>query len=199
MNDQLERRDLQPLELRQHDDGPPRLEGYAVLYESPSKDLGGFIEVFERGAFKRSLDDGDDVLLLVEHEDLPLARLSAGTLEVRDDDVGLWVGTNLDPDDPDVQRVIPKIRRGDLKGMSPAFKVRPNGEEWRRTGGKPSRHIRDAKLCELSITATPAYEEPEVALRSLKQFETGRQERVSKRLRLRAETLRRKYAWCSPS
>jgi HK97 family phage prohead protease len=54
------------------------------------------------------------VRLLLNHDGLPLARTTSGTLKLREDKRGLHFEADLDPNDPDVQRIAPKVQRGDL-------------------------------------------------------------------------------------
>jgi HK97 family phage prohead protease len=61
---------------------------------------------------------------------LPLARTKSGTLTLTEDDQGLRVRAMLDPDDPDVQLIAPKMRRGDLTEMSFGFRVPAGGDKW---------------------------------------------------------------------
>ncbi len=115
------------MELRTTSDGGLRFEGYASVTEAPYE-VGPFTETFARGAFKRCLNDNPDVCLLINHEGLPLARTSSGTLTLREDSRGLKVQADLDPSDPDVASLVPKMRRGDLTEMSFAF--RATDDEW---------------------------------------------------------------------
>jgi HK97 family phage prohead protease len=66
--------------------------------------------------------------LNINHAGLPLARTKSGTLKLTQDKVGLRVSAELDRSDPDVQAILPKMRRGDLDEMSFAFRV--NSQEW---------------------------------------------------------------------
>ncbi|WP_197745403.1 HK97 family phage prohead protease [Mycolicibacterium moriokaense] len=104
------------------------LTGYAStfddyqMYGGPS--AGGWIERVDRHAFDETLRENPDLHLLVNHEGLPLARTRSGTLVLSVDDHGLKVVATLDRSDPDVQRLEPKMRRGDLTEMSFAFRVK---------------------------------------------------------------------------
>ena len=102
--------------------GAPVLAGYACVTEF-AYDVGSFSEIVRRGAFTKTLNERPDVVLLLSHEGLPLARTTSGTLHLSEDDRGLRVDAELDPDDPDVQRLLPKVRRGDLCSMSFAFRA----------------------------------------------------------------------------
>jgi HK97 family phage prohead protease len=117
------------IELRDDSDEGLTLTGYASLTETPY-DVGFYSETISRGAFKRTLSnpDGVDVQLLVNHTGLPLARTTSGTLTLSEDDRGLKVVADLDPTDPDVRALEPKMRRGDVTEMSFAFRV--TDQDW---------------------------------------------------------------------
>ena len=124
----VERRDFTAeVEIRETSDGGLRFSGYASTTETPYK-VGGFEETFARGAFKRCLGEEPDVVLLINHEGLPLARTRSGTMTLSEDTRGLKVDADLDPSDPDVQALVPKMKRGDLTEMSFAFKA--TDDEW---------------------------------------------------------------------
>jgi HK97 family phage prohead protease len=110
------------MEVREADDGTMTLAGYASIYDRPY-DMGWFTESIARGAGRRSLGENPDVQLLVNHTGLPLARTLSGTLRLSEDETGLYVEADLDPDDPDAQSLVRKMRRGDIDQMSFAFRV----------------------------------------------------------------------------
>lgn len=122
---------IEDFELRDSDtqEGVKTFEGYASVFDR-KYDVGPYEERILPAAFKRSLKNPDlDCVLRMEHEDLPLARTSSGTLILREEGtVGLKVNADLALDDPDVQRLIPKMRRGDLREMSFAFRC--TDDEW---------------------------------------------------------------------
>jgi uncharacterized protein len=103
-------------------DGKLTLEGYASRTETPYEVL-GFTETIRKGAFKRSLKEGPDTSLLVNHEGLPIARTTAGTLALGEDENGLHVRAELEPEDPDVQAIAWKMRSGALSEMSMGFRA----------------------------------------------------------------------------
>lgn len=109
------------------------LEGYASVFDKPydilgGPDGGGWSEVVDKRAFDRTLKNGPDVHLLINHDGLPLANTRSGTMDLATDNRGLKVTARLDRSDPDVQRLAPKMRRGDLREMSFAF--RTVRQEW---------------------------------------------------------------------
>jgi HK97 family phage prohead protease len=115
------------LEMREESDGTLKLVGYASRTESPYE-VGFYTETIKRGAFKRTLGENPDVQLLVNHEGLPLARTKSGTMRLEEDDLGLRVEADLDPQDPDVQSLSRKMARGDIDQMSFAFKA--TDQDW---------------------------------------------------------------------
>lgn len=152
-----------PAEIRQDDEGL-KVEGYAAVFNEIA-DIGGmFREQISPGAFKDAIGR-DDVVFLINHEGLPLARTRSGTLTLKEDDHGLKMSTMLDPEDPDVKSISGKMKRGDLDKMSFAFF--PEVQEWDESEEIPLRTIVKASLADVSIVTTPAYEGTEIALRSL--------------------------------
>lgn len=172
-----------PAEVRADDDGIT-VEGYAAVFDEEA-DIGGhFREKIERGAFKDAIGR-DDVVFLINHDGLPLARTRSGTLTLEEDDHGLKIRTVLDPSDPDVARIQGKMKRGDLDKMSFAFWA--ERQEWDESGDIPVRTIKEARLHDVSIVTTPAYDGTEIGLRSMEaaRKETKQQNFSAARLRLR--------------
>jgi hypothetical protein len=175
-----------PAEVRAEADGI-RVSGYAAVFGQVT-DIGGYFrEVIEAGAFSESLKRGDDVVFVINHEGLPLARTVSGTLTLSEDDHGLRMETFLRSDDPDVMRIIPKMERGDLNKMSFAFL--PDVQEWDETQDPPLRTIRKASLFDVSIVTTPAYGGTDIGLRSLdaarKSKKTHNFEATARRMRMK--------------
>jgi HK97 family phage prohead protease len=154
------------VEYRDDEQGPT-IVGHAATFNQPYQ-VGFFTETIHPDAFKRTLAGNPDVRLLVAHEGQPLARTKSGTLELGTDEHGLTVRATLDPSDPDVQRLIPKMRRGDMDQMSFAFRVPAGGDAWDHNANPPTRSIREANLSggDVSIVTYPANENASVSLRS---------------------------------
>ena len=109
--------------------GQLRLVGHACRTNVPYE-VGDFVETITRGAFGDCLASNPDVVLLLNHSGLPLARTKSRTLTLSEDDLGLRVSALLDREDPDVRSLIPKMNRGDLDEMSFAFRVPSGGQSW---------------------------------------------------------------------
>lgn len=145
----------------------PRLEGYAAVFDSRSQDLGGFVEIVRPGAFTRSLREGGDVVALVHHKpELVLGRRSAGTLRIGEDSRGLAFDIAL-PDTQAARDLAISVERGDINGASFAFTTPKNGDRWSYQGGQAIRELLDVDLRDVTVTASPAYPDTAVALRSL--------------------------------
>jgi HK97 family phage prohead protease len=154
-----------PAEIRADESGI-KVSGYAAVFNEEA-DIGGmFREVIAPGAFRSALGR-DDVAFLINHDGLPLARTRSGTLKLEEDDHGLRIETELDADDPDVKRIVGKMKRGDLDKMSFAF--RATKQAWDDTQDPPLRTVQEVQLYDVSIVNDPAYGGTEIGLRSLEQ------------------------------
>lgn len=166
------------------DGGELRVSGYAAMWDREADGL-PFKEVIKRGAFARSLDRGDDVFLLVNHDtdQLPLGRRSAGTLVLEEDEVGLHIDAVLDPANPRAAELGSALERGDVDKMSFAFRIAGKDGEFRNDDGV--RELRNLDLFEVSVVTWPAYSDTTVGLREAAPVED---------LALRARVLRAKLA-----
>ena len=152
------------LEVRVDGDGQPKVVGHAAVFNSLSEDLGGFREKIAPGAFTKTLKEAD-VRFLINHDGLPLARTKSGTLDLKEDDRGLRIEAALEPEDPDVQRLLPKMQRGDLDQMSFAF--RAIVDEWDTSKTPQVRTLKEVSLFDVSIVTFPAYPRTSVKVRSI--------------------------------
>lgn len=156
------------IELRAEPGEKPKLVGYAAVFDSPSRDLGGFVEYVRRGAFRRSLAAGADVLALVAHDPrLVLGRSGAGTLKLAEDARGLRFEVEIPPTTA-ARDLLVSIERGDIGGASFAFHTPKGGDRWTfGKSGPATRELLDVDLRDVTVTAAPAYPDTSVALRSL--------------------------------
>ena len=116
-----------PVIERGDDAKTPHLIGYAaktgVWTDIESCWGDSYREQIAPGAFKKTLADGADVRSLMNHDaNLVLGRTKAGTLELREDETGLWYDNLLDPAISYVADAIRLVERGDISGSSFAFR-----------------------------------------------------------------------------
>ncbi len=157
---------LETIETREGAGSEVAIEGYALQWDD-RYDNGSVIESFERGAFPA--DRRRDVRLLTNHGGLPVARSSADTLSLAEDDTGLRFRATLDTRDSTSRDLQVKIERGDLDGVSVGFMWRGTEEKYtrpRKEGERGRRIITKAgELMELSLVSFPAYKSSSVGLR----------------------------------
>lgn len=161
--------DFTDIEIRELPDGETRqIDGYAATYGNYSQDLGGFIEIIERGFFDEVLEN--DVLSLWNHNsDKPLGRTSSGTLSISSDIRGLHTVTDVANTTWGNDAII-SIKRGDVKQMSFAFGVKQGGDKWEQKDGVLTRTLLPngcARLYDISPVSYPAYVDTEVSARAL--------------------------------
>lgn len=157
------------LELRALDDTEDgwTVSGYAAVFDSPSEPL-PWTEYVKRGAFKKTIKDGADVRLLIDHTGVPLARTKSGTLKLREDDKGLFMEARLDPNNPDAVKMRSALMRGDVSQMSFAFETVK--DSWNKE--RSVRELREVRLHDVSIVTYPAYEETSAEIRNIQSTET---------------------------
>src|SRR5690606_14767737 len=94
-------------------EGKPIIEGYVVRWDSWPEDLGGFRERFLKGAFRKSLEEGDIRVLWQHSGEHVIGRTAAGTAQLEEDDTGLYYRATP-PDTQWARDMIESIRRGDV-------------------------------------------------------------------------------------
>src|SRR6185295_11677882 len=102
-----------------------------------------------------------------------MGRLSARTLVMKKDQEGLRV--EIDPPDTTYSRdAMESIKRGDLTGMSFAFRTLK--DQWDENTDPPTRTVLDMRISEVSLVTFPAYPatDVDVAQRSLNAFRKER-------------------------
>ena len=139
------------------------VEGYASVFNSMSEDLGGFREIILPGAFKNALND--DIRALYNHDsNYLLARTASGTLEVKEDDKGLYYRFEM-PNTSYGNDLLELYKRGDLTQSSFGFTV--DKDSWRLEDGQHVRYIESvSSLFDVSAVVFPAYASASSGLRS---------------------------------
>jgi HK97 family phage prohead protease len=148
-------------EVRAEGDGMT-FTGYASVFNSPSQDLGGFVEYVAPGAFKRSLQSRNEVKLLWNHDSgEPLASLRGGSMQLVEDERGLKVTAQL-PNTTRGRDIAELLRTKVIDSMSFGFNVIK--DNWSRDG--QTRTLESVRLFEVSIVSFPAYESTTAQVRS---------------------------------
>ena len=153
---------------------PAAFTGNAIVCNSRSRNLGGFVEEIAPTA----LDEADmsDVVGLFNHNpDNLLGRNTAGSLTLsRTADGGLAYRIAYDGTDPDHVRVMAKIVRGDVVGSSFAFRVADGGDTWMQDPADDDCYIRTVykflRISDVGPVTSPAYADSTAAKRSLDHY-----------------------------
>ena len=147
------------------------LKAIKLDYNSEQRKLGGYINVVERasetlyskqrgkwfketikaGTFTRALQKNNSIPMLLEHDwDRQIAHTADGTLELREDAIGLRFDAIVDED------TFNEIQQRNITSCSFGMKV--NEQEFEPVNPKmEKRYISNIDLFEVSLVANPAY------------------------------------------
>jgi Escherichia/Staphylococcus phage prohead protease len=157
---------------------PGRLTGYIAKFNSQSEVMfdpevcsGPFVEIIAVGAFTRTLSGSPDIRALYNHDtSAVLGRTNAGTLTLREDEVGLAFDLTL-PDTQVARDLRASVQCGNVDGCSFGFFVVEDRVEL-RPGLPALRTLIEVDVFEVTPgTAFPAYGSTTLALRSTKRTE----------------------------
>ncbi len=157
--------------------GPSKIVGYAAVFDSETEIFPGFREVVRRGAFSKTIREADVVALFNHDPSIPLARRSAGSLRLEEDQHGLSYEADLDRQDPDAIKVIRKIETKKVIGSSFQFhavkapeRIETNAE------GRQSivRDLLEVRLIDVGPVTFAAYSDTSAQIRSWQ--DSGRSE-----------------------
>ena len=140
-----------------------RIEGYFAVFNSNYQIAPDMSESIAPGAFSDTL--GDDIRALIDHETMyVLGRNTAGTLELAEDERGLWGSILINPNDQDAMNLWSRVERGDVNQCSFGFDIEAEETDFLPDG---SVHwtITKVKLYEVSVCTFPAYAETSVEAR----------------------------------
>ena len=149
--------------LRRDGEDTPKIEGHFSVFDSNYELWPGATESIAPGAFSKTL--GEDIRALIDHETrLVLGRNTAGTLQLKEDEHGLWGSIDVNPKDGDAMNLVARMERGDVNQCSFGFEIIDEETEFREDG---SIHwtIKEVRLHEVSVVTFPAYTDTGVALR----------------------------------
>lgn len=178
MTTEIERRfTAVPAETRAADDKFV-IGGYAAKFNRQSKNLGGFVEVIDSGAFNASRGDGwPDVQARYNHDDgFLLGTTGGGTLRLKLDNIGLDYEVDLPASRSDIFEL---VQRGDVRKSSFAFRTLE--DDWSTTDqGFPLRSLTKVQLVDVAPVNIPAYNDTTAGLRSLAEHVGADLEEVRK-------------------
>lgn len=142
------------------------IEGYAIVFNSLSNDLGGFREIIEPTAITDELIKNSDILCLMNHDIkkgvLARSYQGRGSLKLDIDEHGLHYSFEA-PKTALGDEVLEGIRRGDISKCSFAFVCGEDVWDKDEKTGEYIRHVKKIKnLYDVSLVYHPAYEETEV-------------------------------------
>lgn len=161
-SDKQDKTDNNPQPAKTAQNSQKKLSGYAIVWNTPSKDLGGFKEVVSPDALKGV--DLSNVLMLNDHDYTQvLASVKAGTLKLTPDDKGLYFEATL-PDTTTANDVFANVKAGNLDSCSFSFDVDDGSDKWEKDDqGNITRTINQIKdLFDVSVVAVPAYDSTNV-------------------------------------
>lgn len=146
------------------------IEGYAIIFNQLSEDLGGFREMILPEAIDQELINNSDIYYLFNHnnDSIPLARSNhgQGSLELTIDSKGLKYKFNCINSE-----FYELVKRGDLDKSSFAFSLPKDGsgEVWEKS--QKYNYIRKIvkieQLYDCSAVLVPAYSQTELYARNL--------------------------------
>ena len=160
-----------------------KIEGYFAVFNS-NYDIGpGMSESIAPGAFANTL--AEDIRALVNHDTtLVLGRTSAHTLELREDERGLWGRISINPKDTDAMNLYERVKSGDVSQCSFGFEIIREDTEISEDG---SVHwtIQEVRLYEVSCCTFPAYESTNISAREAQRDEILKREAEAWRTKMK--------------
>lgn len=149
------------------------VEGYALVFDDESIDLGGFTETIDRHALDGVIEKSD-VLCLIDHtiDKGVLARCNKGngSLRLEIDNRGLKYSFEA-PKTALGDELLEGLRRGDISTSSFAFTCNEDQWEKRSDGTYLRRILKINELFDVSPVYKPAYEHTSVNTRGLKKLQ----------------------------
>ena len=168
-------KEIRSIDIEFRKDGENRtIDGYAIVFNSLSHNLGGFVERVLPEAVQDGVIEKSDVVALLNHDAsrgiLGRSRNGKGSLQLSADEHGLRFVVDA-PKTALGDECLEYLRRGDATQCSFAFTVAEDSWE-KQSDGTYLRTIRKFdRLYDCSIlTCTPAYEATSVSCRSFDEF-----------------------------
>lgn len=175
MKQDLEIRNISGNITRASDDSR-YVEGYALVFDSRSEDL-GFYEVIDKEAISQAMIDSCDVFALLNHDDnrvLARSKNGQGSLKLEVDDKGLHYSFDA-PKTALGDELLEYLSRGEITGSSFAFYVDwedDTAQSWETVNGIKYRYIHKIQyIHDVSPVFVPAYNATSVSKRALDKCE----------------------------
>lgn len=141
------------------------IEGHGAVFNRLSHDLGGFVERVLPGTFTKTIQEADVRALYNHDKNMVLGRNKSGTLELSQDESGLYYRI-FPPDTTYARDLQVVIERGDVTSSSFAFYT--VHDDWGQTeAGYPQRSLSEVKLVDVSPVTYPAYPDADSGIASI--------------------------------
>lgn len=147
------------------------IRGTAIVFNSESDNLGGFVEIIQPSAVTQDLINRSDIKLLYNHNEehgvLARSKYGKGSLKVNITSTGVDFEFRAKETAFDEQ-VFQSVLRGDLDACSFAFTLGENMDAWEKKSMNLYKRTITAfnELFDFSIVVTPAYAATTVSARS---------------------------------
>lgn len=171
-------KEIRSIDIEFRKDGESRtIDGYAIVFNSLSHNLGGFFERVLPEAVQDGVIEKSDVVALLNHDAsrgiLGRSRNGKGSLQLNADEHGLRFVVDA-PKTALGDECLEYLRRGDATQCSFAFTVAEDSWE-KQSDGTYLRTIRKFdRLYDCSIlTCAPAYEATSVSCRSFDEYKAA--------------------------
>ncbi|USK54377.1 HK97 family phage prohead protease [Cytobacillus solani] len=156
---------------------PPKITGYAAVFNSKTSIGDYFEEIIEPGAFSRTLSENGDIRALFNHNwDHVLGRTKSGTLYLEEDERGLKFEIEL-PNTSVGRDLAESMARGDINQCSFGFWIDNGKETWDYSVEPALRTIHEVELYEISVVSIPAYDDTEASLVRSKEIDRSVEQR----------------------
>lgn len=147
-------------ELRALENDSRMVEGYAIVFNSESNDLGGFQEIIDKRALDGVIEKSDILCLLNHNEDkgvLARSKFGKGSLALEVDEKGLKYLFEA-PNTALGDELLEGIKRGDITTSSFAFTVGKDNWEKREDGSYLRTIVSIQELFDVSPVYRAAYD-----------------------------------------
>lgn len=177
------------LETRSEEGGKRYIEGYFAVFNQKTELWEGVFETILPGAFANSINNNDIRCLFNHDTNFVMGRQQAGTLELKEDEIGLWGRVCINEEDTAAKDIYARVARGDITGCS--FGFWPVTEEPREEIDGILWAVEDTDTFEVSICPFPQYEETEIQARD-KEYRECKERTAKLKLRERKQKLKKR-------